>query len=62
MLTVENNVKKQFSKNILNFENTEAEANRISEKLKEDILGVLKRKGAVIGISGGIFSYTGPGS
>jgi len=33
-----------------------SEADRISGKLKEDILGLLKRKGAVIGISGGIDS------
>jgi len=45
-----------FSKDILNFENVETEVNRISGKLREDILGVLKRKGAVIGISGGIDS------
>lgn len=47
---------KSFSKDVLNFENVEAEADRISEKLKNDMLGVLKRKGAVIGISGGIDS------
>jgi len=34
----------------------ESEAERISEKIKDDILGVLKRKGAIIGISGGIDS------
>lgn len=45
-----------FSKEILKFENIETEANRISGKLKEDIFGILKRKGAVIGISGGIDS------
>lgn len=45
-----------FSRDILKFENVEAEANHISGKLKDDILGVLKRKGAVIGISGGIDS------
>jgi len=47
---------KQFSKDILNFENVEEEAERISVKLKDDILRILKRKGAVIGISGGIDS------
>ncbi|BBE20556.1 NAD synthetase [Aquipluma nitroreducens] len=45
-----------FSKDILKFENVEAEADRISRRLKDDILVVLKRKGAVIGISGGIDS------
>jgi len=47
---------KQFSKEILNFDNVEVEAKRISEKLKDDVLRVLKRKGAIIGISGGIDS------
>ena len=45
-----------FSRDILKFEDTETEANRISEKLMNDTLHVLKRKGAVIGISGGIDS------
>ena len=45
-----------FSKEILKFENVIAEAERISGQLKVDILSVLKRKGAVIGISGGIDS------
>lgn len=49
-------IRNPFSKNILNFEKVESEADRISGKLKEDILGLLKRKGAVIGISGGIDS------
>lgn len=46
----------QFSKDILQFENVEAEVNRISRRLKDDIQVSLKRKGAVIGISGGIDS------
>ena len=49
-------ITRPFSKDILKFENVEAEAHRISGKIKDDILGVLKRKGAVIGISGGIDS------
>lgn len=53
---MEINITESFSKDILKFENIESEANRISGKLREDILGVLKRKGAVIGISGGIDS------
>lgn len=48
--------KNPFSKEILLFENVEEEVNRITEKLKEDIFRVLKRKGVVIGISGGIDS------
>lgn len=46
----------QFSKNILKFENVAAETERISGQLKVDILSSLKRKGAVVGISGGIDS------
>lgn len=49
-------VTRQFSKDILSFENIEAEANQISGRLREDIFKVLRRKGAVIGISGGIDS------
>ena len=45
-----------FSKDILKFENVAAETERISGQLKVDILSALKRKGAVIGISGGIDS------
>lgn len=47
---------KPFSKNILKFERVEDEVERICSKLKVDLLSVLKRKGAVIGISGGIDS------
>jgi NAD+ synthase len=47
---------KPFSKEILKFDRVEEEVNRITGKLKNDILGVIKRKGAVIGISGGIDS------
>jgi len=47
---------KPFSVDILKFENIEEEAALISAKLKQDIFGTLKRKGAVIGISGGIDS------
>ena len=45
-----------FSKDILRFENIEDIANQISGKIKDDIYNVLKRKGAIIGISGGIDS------
>ena len=50
------NVLKEFSKDILKFGNVGEEAECISGKLREDVLRVLKRKGAVIGISGGIDS------
>ncbi len=45
-----------FSPDILRFDNPETEVNRITGKMKEDVFGLLKRKGAVIGISGGIDS------
>jgi NAD+ synthase len=50
------NALKTFSKDVLIFDHVEEEVERISGKLKDDILRVLKRKGAVIGISGGIDS------
>jgi NAD+ synthase len=45
-----------FSKDVLNLKCSEAEVNLISTKLKTDIFRLIKRKGAVIGISGGIDS------
>lgn len=45
-----------FSKDILKIENIEQEVNRIIGRLRNDITKLLKRKGAVIGISGGIDS------
>src|SRR5665647_1158600 len=48
--------KNHFSKNILFIDNIESKVASITQKLKEDILMVCKRKGAVIGISGGIDS------
>ena len=45
-----------FSKDIIKLENIETEAYRISERIKVDIRSLIKRKGAVIGISGGIDS------
>ncbi|MGN6196986.1 MAG: NAD(+) synthase [Ginsengibacter sp.] len=47
---------KTFSKNILSINNIESKIDAITEKLKSDILVVTKRKGAIIGISGGIDS------
>ena len=52
---MENKIKKPFEKD-LTLPNVEQEIERISLKLKDDIYGILKRKGAVIGISGGIDS------
>jgi len=45
-----------FSKDVLKFTHVENIVDQLSKKLKEDIFGTLKRKGAVIGISGGIDS------
>jgi NAD+ synthase len=50
------NALKEFSKDILKLIDVEEEANRISGKLKDDVFKTLKRKGAVIGVSGGIDS------
>jgi NAD+ synthase len=49
-------LKQRFSKDILFINNIESKVENISKKLKEDILMVLKRKGAIVGISGGIDS------
>lgn len=48
--------KRPFSKDIIKLENVEKTVNLIAEKLREDVIQVLKRKGAVVGISGGIDS------
>jgi len=48
--------KKPFSKDIILFDNVESVVNKITEKLKEDVITKFKRNGAVIGISGGIDS------
>jgi NAD+ synthase len=48
--------KKQFSKDIILIKNIELVVDKICAKLKEDVFHVLRRKGAVIGISGGIDS------
>lgn len=45
-----------FSKDILFINDIEYRVAKIAEKIKEDVLMVLKRKGAVVGISGGIDS------
>lgn len=46
---------KEFSQKWLNID-PESEANRICEKLRKDIFETLRRKGGVVGISGGIDS------
>jgi len=48
--------RKPFSKDLILISNTEETINRITIKLKNDILNTLKRKGGVVGISGGIDS------
>ncbi|HSO88367.1 MAG TPA: NAD(+) synthase [Draconibacterium sp.] len=48
--------KPAFSKEIIKLYNVEQTALEIAEKLRNDVTHVLKRKGAVVGISGGIDS------
>ena len=48
--------KPSFSKDILKIRDVEAAVDSICNKLREDIIHVLKRKGCVVGISGGIDS------
>lgn len=50
------NVKPKFSKEILKINDVEKTVNEICSKLRSDIGNVLRRKGGVIGISGGIDS------
>ncbi len=50
------NPKKQFATNILEINNIEEVVDKIVQKLKQDISSELKRKGAIVGISGGIDS------
>ncbi len=47
---------KTFTKNVLKFDDINAEVDRIAFRLETDIHKVLKRNGAVIGISGGVDS------
>ena len=47
---------KPFSKNILHIEDTELECENIISKLKLDVARKLQRRGAIVGISGGIDS------
>lgn len=48
--------RKQFSKDILHIDNIEKVCNEIIQKLRTDVSKKLQRRGAVIGISGGIDS------
>lgn len=48
--------KTRFSKDILQIENIEAVVNDLAKRLKNDVSFNLKRKGAIVGISGGIDS------
>jgi len=50
------NQKKPFSKDILHIENIETVCNEIIKKLKSDVTQKLNRRGAIVGISGGIDS------
>ena len=53
-MTIKN--KKPFSKDILHMENIETVCNEIIDKLKNDVTRHLQRRGAIVGISGGIDS------
>ncbi|MBS1921539.1 MAG: NAD(+) synthase [Bacteroidetes bacterium] len=53
---MKSDTKKQFSRDVLIFDDIRATAEALIQKLRNDILVTLKRKGAVIGISGGIDS------
>lgn len=48
--------KHAFSKDIIKLNNVEQVTLDISEKLRNDVINVLKRRGAIVGISGGIDS------
>jgi NAD+ synthase len=45
----------KFNRNILEID-AEAEVNRIAQCVREQVMGVLRRRGAIVGISGGIDS------
>lgn len=53
---VMNQIRNPFSSDILILENIDSEILRLTENITTDLFGKLKRKGAVIGISGGIDS------
>ncbi len=49
-------VKKRFSRDVLHIDNMEAAVERLTAQIREDVFRRFKRRGAVIGISGGIDS------
>ena len=51
-----NTQKKPFNKDILQFEDVETTCDNIVNKLKDNVYKKLTRRGAVVGISGGIDS------
>ena len=53
---MESTTRKPFSKDIIHIENIESVCNEIVAKLKNDVARNLQRRGAVVGISGGIDS------
>jgi NAD+ synthase len=55
-MTMNQETKRPFSKDILFIDNIQGRVDSIASKLKTDVLSVLKRKGAVVGVSGGIDS------
>ncbi len=48
--------KQKFTKDIIKLKDVQATCDKIVQKLRHDVLDVLNRKGAVVGISGGIDS------
>lgn len=53
---MKNRERKPFSKDILKISDIESVSNGIIEKLRNDVANKLHRRGAIIGISGGIDS------
>ena len=51
-----NSGKKPFSRSVLSILDIEAEIQYLTHKIQEDVLIRFKRKGAIVGISGGIDS------
>jgi len=49
-------IKSEFSKDILKIENIESKVSALTSKLKDGVQLVLKRRGAIVGISGGVDS------
>ncbi|MBN2165355.1 MAG: NAD(+) synthase [Marinilabiliaceae bacterium] len=51
-------MKRPFSKEVLKIENVDQIVEKICDKLNNDVFHIMKRKGGVIGVSGGIDSST----